>query len=395
LCKSIQNLINKSNWGRGTTATPNTPPRSFLLMPGYSSPAEIKELQKRIDVDRTGKYDHDTRERIRELQTNYNLRLSDDRLKIKEDGIVGQETGAFLNEKFRLGASDSNYNTGSKEGIIRIQETLRDNNFYMGEPNGRYDSKTAKAIREFQKDYNENLPDDTYKKIKVDGKWGPETKAAFEEVYRETDQSTIATPPPVAAPAPTLPEPPKPVALTPPQLTTNNKSGQIILHSTIGPSCLPKDGTSKFEIYNTGNEPYCYSNTVLIYGEIKTGESVTRAYIDASRGYYIVDNIPRKKYYDGYVYAIFSKGSNYTYTDFFNIEKDRTKKGGFISALFQPGQVLDIGQKEYCTASSIIVDPAKMLGEKYLADCKKDGEILVTKKLRVNEKAFILFTAQK
>jgi peptidoglycan hydrolase-like protein with peptidoglycan-binding domain len=67
---------------------------------------------------------------------------------LKIDGIVGPKTWEYLCEGSTCLPQLSQ---GSRDGLVRvIQQTLKDGGFYIGEVDGIYGPKTAKAVIDFQ-----------------------------------------------------------------------------------------------------------------------------------------------------------------------------------------------------------------------------------------------------
>lgn len=122
----------------------------------------VAEVQKVLGVNPTGYYGPVTARRVREFQSNNNLRV---------DGIVGPETRSAL---FRTASRPNTPTTptggpvtltlGSKgEAVSEVQKALGI------EPTGYYGPVTARRVREFQASNN----------LQIDGIVGPETRSAL------------------------------------------------------------------------------------------------------------------------------------------------------------------------------------------------------------------------
>jgi peptidoglycan hydrolase-like protein with peptidoglycan-binding domain len=61
-----------------------------------------------------------------------------------------------------------------KKTITKVQEDLNTLGYYQGEPTGKMDDGTVKAVKAFQKD----------QKLKVDGKVGKKTLAALKKAIK-------------------------------------------------------------------------------------------------------------------------------------------------------------------------------------------------------------------
>ncbi|HIK03808.1 MAG TPA: peptidoglycan-binding protein [Trichormus sp. M33_DOE_039] len=153
--------------GDMSTTRPNQPNNSggvggrVTLSLGSKGQA-VSEVQKVLGINPTGYYGPVTARRVREFQSNNDLRV---------DGIVGPETRSAL---FKTASTPSTPTTptggpvtltlGSKgEAVSEVQKALGI------EPTGYYGPVTARRVREFQASNN----------LRVDGVVGPETRSAL------------------------------------------------------------------------------------------------------------------------------------------------------------------------------------------------------------------------
>jgi peptidoglycan hydrolase-like protein with peptidoglycan-binding domain len=130
-----------------TTATESQPPT-----PTGPAVAVLQQVMTRLgyyDGPIDGVYGDETTAAVKEMQTE---------LGVTADGIYGPETQAALKDR-------------ASAITAQIQTVLATYGYYDGEIDGTYGAETVAAVKELQTDLG----------VAADGRFGPETAAAFDE----------------------------------------------------------------------------------------------------------------------------------------------------------------------------------------------------------------------
>jgi peptidoglycan hydrolase-like protein with peptidoglycan-binding domain len=164
-----------------TTYCPTTKPTLEYGLKGEAI-AQLQELlnQRLAEIDTvseyplqipvTGYFGEQTLDAVKYLQCLAFLKI---------DGIVGDKTWGYLCEGSNCLPQLSQGSNGVL--VTAIQQVLKDIGFYMGEVDGIYGPKTAKAVRDFQ--ISDNLL--------ADGIIGPQTWNALIQLDVHASKCTI------------------------------------------------------------------------------------------------------------------------------------------------------------------------------------------------------------
>lgn len=146
---------------------------------------DVYELQGRLKylgfyqgkID--GQFGQRTYRAVRQFQSQFGLKV---------DGVVGPKTKRELVEATKAwapGLSNRIYKKGDRGGYVwELQRRLRYIGFYPGKVDGKFESQTDRAVRDFQYRFG----------LKVDGKAGPKTKLKLWRATRDmkTDKGAKA-----------------------------------------------------------------------------------------------------------------------------------------------------------------------------------------------------------